>query len=642
MSIIQKNIKKIKKKDENKENQKNQAKQENHKYHKNQENQEKIKESSSKNEYLSAGIKNIMESLYELGKGSNSWVIHGNHTKSGKPIVANDPHLNNAMPSVWYPVQYTYGANKEKKMFGFTNSGSPFIVIGQSPRVSWGITALLGDDSDLYLEKLNEEKTHYESDGKYYPLEIINEEIKIKGEDSEIEVIRMTKHGVIFNRAYDSLIGNISMEQNNEHFAFSWTGYLPDNHLVKTVRLMHDAANVYEFKDAINIFESVYLNLVFADVDGNIGYLGSGLHKIRNRNDKEFFPLDGSDSQNDWLGYVPKNESIFVINPKKGFIVTANNRISSDNLKHNYAGSNKPTARSLRITNLIESFIRNNQKIGVEDIKRMQFDQIDEYARIMNPNLIKIVKDNLKIIPKEEDQKELKHLISSLENWDCEMAGESKQALIYNVWVSILSSKLLRKIQPALLHKRFTNNYGFEQFMLRKIQDWSKNIDLHSDFCRNEENQNISKISCVYNVLISLLETKEYLEKRLGQENKRWKWKNLFVAKYVHRPFSDTPLRFLYEQNHFGSGNMNTINVLVRKTQLEEFEGIHSANLRFISNLDKDEKSQFVIDTGISGCPFSPHFTDQMKLHQNGEYLEIIQDLDEEHSFYKTELIRKK
>jgi len=597
--------------------------------------------SKDKDEYLSEGIKNIMDMLYEVGRGSNSWVIHGKHTKSGKPIVANDPHLDNAIPSIWYPAYLDYmEADQQKKVFGFSNAGSPFLVIGNNERVSWGITALLGDDSDLYSEELNEEKTHYKSDGKYYPLDIFTEEIKVKNQEAVTETFRLTKHGVILNKVFDFQIGPQALKEKKEYFSFSWAGHLKQNYMVKTVIGMYNSANVYEFKAAINIFESVYLNLVFADVDGNIGYLGSGLHKIKRRNMDDFFPLDGTDSANDWLGYVPKNESIFVINPKKGYIVTANNKFSSDNLKYDYAKVGKPTARAFRINNMIKSFIENNTKIGVEEIKRMQYDSIDEYANIMNPLLVKIVKSNLKLVSNETEKNVIDHLASLMENWDGNMSADSKQALIYNVSLDFLMKRLLNKIQPPIFQKRITNNYGFEQFVMRKLMEWEKKKNVNSEFCKNEENVENQDNACIFNVINALWETNAYLEINFGKENNNWKWKNLHYAKYTHKPFSDTPLKHFYEKKVHRSGNMNTVNVAVMKTQLNGFESAHSANMRFISSLDKKDKSYFMIDTGVNESPLSPHYCDLMKLHHKGEYLEIRENLSEEEAFYRTELIR--
>ena len=595
---------------------------------------------TSKDKYLSEGLKNIMDSLYEVGRGSNSWVIHGDHTKTGKPILANDPHLDNAIPSIWYPayIQYKDGENL-RNIFGFSNAGSPFLVIGQNEKVSWGITALLGDDSDLYKEELNEEQTHFLSDGKFYPLETLTEEIKVKNGETVIETIKLTKHGVILNKLFDFQIGPSALKESDDVFSFSWTGYLKNNYMVKSVLGIYNSKNVYEFKESANIFESVYLNLIFADIEGNIGYLGSGLHKLRRKDADDFFPLDGTNSKDDWLGYVPKNESPFVINPKKGYIVTANNKFSSDNLKNEYSHVGKPTARALRINNMIKAFIANGTKIGTEEVKRMQQDSVDEYANIMNPLMVEILKNNLKLVTNETNRNTVLEAVSLLENWDGNMAASSKKATVYNVWLAFLSKRLLNHIQPDILKKRITNFYGFEQFLMKKLYDWRSGKNLDAEYCQNEENTNQNN-PCISNVINSLLETNSFLEDKFGKDKEQWKWDNLHFARYPHKPFSSTPLRYFYEKIVPRSGNMNTVNVAVMKTKIDGFESAHSANMRFISNLDRKETSYFGIDTGISECPFSPHYTDLMELHHSGRYLEINLNLSEENAFYKTELKR--
>ena len=609
----------------------------------NQKNQKsENKNLNPENQYLAEGFQNIMDSLHESGRGSNSWVIHGNYTKTGKPILANDPHLDNAIPSIWYPAYISYGLNREHNVFGFCNAGSPFIVIGQNQRVSWGITALLGDDSDLYQEKLNDIQTHYEYDGHSIPLEILKEEIKIKGEnDVHTEIIKITKHGIILNQPYDLLTPKIFNEKN-ENLAFSWTGNLKRNSFVKALLKTYTSNNIYDFKNATQMFDGVYLNLLFADVEGNIGYVGTGLHKIKNRNDNDYFPSDGTNSENDWLGFVPKNESIFVINPKKGYIVTANNKQSTDNIKYNYVRTGKPTSRSTRINNLIKSYISYNKKIGVEDVKKMQLDMVDEYAAIICPRLIKIVQNNLKMISNKEDQTHLKHMISLLEKWNYEMSANSKQALIYNVWYSHLSNRLLNQIDPLLFHRRIVTHYGYEQFLIKKLIDWAeKKINFDEFYCKVSNSNIKSNTSCLENVVYSLLETKKYVENILGEESRGlWEWKNIMFSKYPHKPFSQTPLKFLYEVTKPGKGNMNTINVAGLKPQVHGgFIGRHSSNMRFISSLDKNDKSYFVIDTGISESPFSIHYTDMMSLHYNGEYLEIKKNGLKDDVLYSAEII---
>lgn len=558
---------------------------------------------------------NMVEKLFMDARGSNNWVIHGNHTKNGKPLLANDPHLDNSIPSIWYPAEFNYKENgKDRSLFGFTVSGTPFVMIGKTNDVCWGITALLGDDSDLFQEKLNEEETHYYVDENKYPLQKVEETILIKGkEEPHVEKVLFTGHGPIITKILEQMY---NVKFNREYYSFAWTGHLKRDAAAGTLLKLYQTTDAFQFKSTILDIGGLYLNVVFFDKLGNIGYTGIGLHKLKKEDEYSFFPANGSNSDDDWKGFVPYNESIFVINPPKGYIFSANNKIATENIKHRYSSNGRQTPRSLRLQQIFEEKIKKGQKFDFQDMKNMQNDIKDSYAEILLPNFLEICKKHLNIIRNATEREIIKNYTNIMANWDFRVSTDSFQAVIYNLWMFHFQRNLLSNIKNEPLHKKTVHSFGFEQYILKRVESWAKNeATLNDKVCFSWISQNYKNYECASLVLLSLITVHE----KVG-ENDYKKWGDLYKSFYPHRPLSDSTLASIFEKRVPAAGNGATLNVAYGGWYKEKFQSDCSANMRFISDL---EKTYYIVDTGVSENLFSKHRDDMMVMKHRGEYIEL-------------------
>ena len=259
------------------------------------------------------------------GIGSNSWVVDGKHSATGEPILANDPHLAPSMPGIWYQVGLHCRELTEACPYdvsGFSFSGMPGVVVGHNRRVAWGVSTMYADVSDLYLERV--EGDSYEYKGKQVPLETRRETLKVAGEESRTITVRSTRHGPILSDVSDEVaeVGTANA------VALQWTALTP-RPTISAVFELDKAQNWKDFRAAAKKFTVPSQNLIYADVEGNIGYQAPGAIPIRSRGDGRW-PVPGWDGKHEWEGYIPFDALPRVLNPGEGFIVTANNQVVGD------------------------------------------------------------------------------------------------------------------------------------------------------------------------------------------------------------------------------------------------------------------------------------------------------------------------
>ncbi|GAA1538397.1 penicillin amidase [Microbacterium ginsengiterrae] len=306
------------------------------------------------------------------GIGSNSWVVSGALTASGAPLLANDPHLGAALPSVWYQVQLRCSTVSDECPFdvgGFSFSGLPGVVIGHNDTVAWGFTNLTTDVADLYIEKIDGDE--YWRDGALEPLEVREETIRVADGDDIALTIRSTAHGPIisgltddFTAVADGLVmadGDALSQGETDaddgmsgEYAVSlrWTALDPGT-TGQALFALNTARDFESFRYAASLFDVPAQNLVYADTDGNIGYQAPGRLPIRGAGDG-WLPQPGWDSSYDWSGFIPFEDLPVSYNPSSGYIVTANNAIVTDDYDYFLSRDWDYGYRAARIAHLIE------------------------------------------------------------------------------------------------------------------------------------------------------------------------------------------------------------------------------------------------------------------------------------------------
>ena len=272
-----------------------------------------------------------------VGVGSNSWAIGPERSATGSPILANDPHLGIRMPSIWYQVSMhcvPKTADCPLDVTGFSFAGMPGVVIGHNDRIAWGFTNLGPDVMDLYIERINPDNPfQYLYDGQWVDMEITTETIEVAGGDPVEVTVRRTHHGPIISDDYaifEDFTDDAGIPLPDSYaVSLRWTA-LDTGPAVMDAALRLDLAQDFEdFRDALRLFEVPAQNIIYADVDGNIGYQSPGKIPIRENWDGRL-PVPGWRSEFEWAGFIPFDDLPSVYNPDEGYIVTANNPVVDD------------------------------------------------------------------------------------------------------------------------------------------------------------------------------------------------------------------------------------------------------------------------------------------------------------------------
>ncbi len=349
-------------------------------------------------EHINDGLKSMPDLMGKgQGIGSNGWVVDGEHSTTGKPILANDPHLGIALPGIWHQMGLHCREVSDACPFdvaGFTFSGMPGVVIGHNQDIAWGFTNLGPDVTDLYLEKVDG-KT-YEYDGKKRPLQMRDETIEVQGEDEPFTfTVRSTRHGPLLSDVSPQLstVGaNAPVEEgspergNGYAVALSWTALTPSR--TADALFMIDRARSWdEFRGAAREFAAPSQNMVYADREGHIGYQAPGLIPIRKSGRVGDYPAEGWLPANDWTGsYVPFDALPSLLDPDDGMVATANQAVIDEDYPYFLGDSWAYGYRSQRIVDLL----KRKQKLSVEDMAAIQLDNRNGFAPTFVPYLLDV------------------------------------------------------------------------------------------------------------------------------------------------------------------------------------------------------------------------------------------------------------
>ncbi|HUI73216.1 MAG TPA: penicillin acylase family protein, partial [Spirochaetia bacterium] len=389
------------------------------------------------------------------GIGSNDWVISGSRTATGKPILANDPHLGIQMPSIWYEVdlycsspdaQAGKPAGSPFHVRGFSFPGDPGVVIGHNDRIAWGVTNTNPDVQQLYIEHVNPENpTQYEVNGRWVDMKIRREPIAVQGNEEPVVVlVRETRHGPIITdegaftgyRGFGiNPHGEFPMNLTISALSLKWTAFMT-NRTFRSVVLLDQARNFQEFRTALRSWDIPSQNFVYADVDGNIGYQMPGLVPIRKKGDGSV-PSPGWTDEYEWTGFIPFEELPWCYNPAKGYVASANNPVTTESYKHFISGDFDHGYRARRIVDMIESA---GTKITMADVEAMQGDALN----ILALEIIPYLKD----LPLAGEALKARDILTA---WDDRMAPQSAGAAVYAYfWQSLLEVVFQRKFPRSL------------------------------------------------------------------------------------------------------------------------------------------------------------------------------------------------
>ncbi|KRX07979.1 hypothetical protein PPERSA_10614 [Pseudocohnilembus persalinus] len=539
--------------------------------------------------------------------GSNSWVISGEYTDTGKPLLANDPHLPNNMPTIWYQQEMMYKHNgKQRSSIGVSIPGMPCIFIGKFDHYAHGVTILFADISDLYLEQIDFENQKYKVDEEWKDLQIRQEIIKVKGRQDVIMDRFETHRGPILRTLFNKNLKKPVLTV--EPVSFAWVGNKRDQ--------FHDVLyDILLIEDGDQLVKSAHkmpgpgCTVTYATDKDDIGFLGVGNKPIRKNQRYGAMMKLGNTTEYDWIGEQDPEDWPQIVNPKKGYIVTANNKYASDNIKYGQSVNQFSTARASRIDEMIRQKIESKKKIGVKDMMEMQRDTVDIFAEKVLPQMIKYFKKNGEKLFIGNKLQKIKEFLGKLENWDFKIAVESVEASIFSMWRHNFTGKIFQFFEEEVARNQIVRSFVIDPFLFRKISEMVENLDkteYSEDWCISEKQQN-----CYITLFESFYEVEEELNKRVGKND--WRQGILHEQQFPHHAFSPTPLSFIYDRAIRGFGNHNTVAVAIQQLYFDDFHSAYGANYRQVIDFSKGGKSYWVIDTGISESVFSQYYDDQVR-----------------------------
>ncbi|HYG80629.1 MAG TPA: penicillin acylase family protein, partial [Pyrinomonadaceae bacterium] len=353
--------------------------------------------------------------LYALDSAaSNNWVVSGRRTVTGKPLLANDPHLNASAPSIWYMAHLATPANR---VAGVSVAGLPGIAIGHNEHMAWGVTSLEPDVQDLYVEKFDTENPRrYMTPAGWREAEVRTEEIKVRksqlGTATETVPfeVTVTRHGPVI------------LEREGRRYALGWTALDPQANLAESFYLVNYARNWDDLRAAYRNYNGPAFNIVYADVRGHIGYQAVGRFPIR-KTGTGTLPQDGSTDDGEWTGFIPYDAMPSVYDPPSGIIVTANSRITGTDYPHKLTVLPLAPYRARRIQNLLEA----KPKHSIQDFLAIQGDTYSISGALFARELAEVAREDTS--PEGKDEK-WQRAVRLLSEWDAKVEPDSRAALL--------------------------------------------------------------------------------------------------------------------------------------------------------------------------------------------------------------------
>ena len=550
------------------------------------------------------------ETLPELlgtgdGIGSNAWVVSGDRTSTGKPLLANDPHLAPSMPGIWYQVGLHCRVVDKQCPYdvaGFSFSGLPGVVIGHNAEVAWGVTTMYADVTDLYLEKVTGDT--YEYDGQQLPLETREETFEVAGGESETITVRATRHGPILSDLDDDARAVGTGEQRDAtrgayEVALRWTALEPR----PTIRAVFSLARMQDWDDfraAAKQFTVPSQNLVFAGADGTIGYQAPGAIPVRGTGDGRW-PVPGWDSAYEWTGAVPFDALPSVRDPEEGFVVTANNKVVGDQYPVALGADTAAGYRSERLRDLLAGA----DDLTVADMLRLQNDTYNANAARLVPALLDV---ELGSAYHRQGQ-------ATLRDWDLRQDADSPAAAYFSaVWRHLLIRTFHDELPKAQRPDGGERWFRVVDTILDRPDDrwWD---DVTTPGVREDRDQVLAG---------AMRDARDELTMNQSRNPRQWRWGAMHTLDLVNQTLGTSRhgvVRRLFNRGPYrvdgGSGIVDATSWDAR----EGYEATAVPSMRMVVDLADLDRSRWIQLAGSSGHAFHDHYVDQQEIWAAGETL---------------------
>jgi penicillin amidase len=548
--------------------------------------------------------------------GSNNWVVDGSKSISGKPIIANDPHLAFTLPGKWF---FVLIRSAKWNVDGFTIPGLPAVVIGKNQNISWVLTNVMADDADFYIEKFDESRNKYFFNNQWKDLSITIDSFAVKDSANCIFEIRKTHRGPVVSEIHPYNLLYPVDGRIKSNISMRWTGLEFSDELF-AIQSINRAKNWNEFKNGLKHFTLPGQNFVYADDIGNIGYVCAARLPLRS-NASPTLVYDGTTDQYDWKGFVHYEEMPKLFNPPQHFIASANNK-TVESFKYHISNVWEPSSRIERINDLLKS-----KKIhSSSDFKNYQTDFVSPYAKKIIPHIIKAF-ESTKI-----SDENLKVSLQLLLNWNFELNAKSQVPSIYT---HFLFHFLKNTFQDELGKEQLKEYVFLANIPYRKIIEILEGNP--KAFFDNVETDQVEDKDDI--IRKSLVDAITDLENKRGKNIADWQWGNFHKINFKH-VFSDiNPLldKLInvgpFEIGGDGTTLFNTeytFQELFEETRdkskpyrSEPYENKLGPSMRYIFDFGAPNYLDFILPNGQSGHFMSEHYSDMTEKWLNGEYIRV-------------------
>ncbi len=579
--------------------------------------------------------------------GSNNWVVSGRRTASGKPLLANDMHLSIQMPSIWYEIAL-HGVAEDGsvkrtaacpfQLRGLSFPGTPGVIAGHNDRIAWGHTNLGGDVQDFYVERINPDNPEqYEVNGRWVDMEVRVETIRVRKADEPVVLrVRATRHGpILSDRSLWSDLNGFTATPGAEFPAgvgltavsLRWTALEPGRLFEAVIRLDR-ASDFREFRDALRYWDVPAQNIVYADVEGNIGYQVPGRQPIR-AHGHGLAPAPGWTDQYEWTGYIPFDRLPYLFNPEKGYIVTANAPVVGPAYPYFLGSDFLFGERARRIRELIEA---DADGITIQDMQRIHADVYDQDAAELVPYLrgLDLASGRKPAEPQEQESakerrkrekkeaQELEAMNAARErllSWDFQLRRESPEAALYGFFWMALVEETFRdqypeKRWPPSGHGRLQNDL---YYLLKDPQNpwWD---DLGTPALKESRDLILAR---------AFFKGYRQAAKKLGDKFQRWQWGKVHTAVFRNQTLGKSgikPIEAIFNRGPLACPGGNTTVDVAGWDMEKPFEIELIASQRSIIDLGNLDGSLMMHTTGQSGHPTHRHYDDFLESWRDVRY----------------------
>ncbi|PYX42576.1 MAG: penicillin acylase family protein [Acidobacteria bacterium] len=520
-----------------------------------------------------------------LVPGSNNWVVSGEHTVTGKPLLSNDMHLGHQMPNLWYEAHLHCG---DYDVIGVTLPGVPYVIVGHNRRVAWGFTNVGPTVEDLYIENFNEQGA-YQTAKTWLPPEHRTETIHVKGQsDITVDVI-VTRHGPIIT---DLIPGE------TRKIALRWTLY---DSLHNPFFAINSAQNWDEFQKAFAELPAPGQNVVYADIDGHIGYHATGHIPIRAAGDGSL-PVSGADDQHEWKGYIPFDKLPAVFDPPGGVLATANSRISPDKYSFSISTEWDPPWRTNRIYQVLES----GRRFSAADMLSLQTDVYSAFDRFCAERFVYALDHVKHLSPHAQLARDL------MRDWDGRLTTDSAAATIENRSQFQLRRLLLEpKLGPAPASAASKETHAESQVFSWKSYRWFSSSIWLENVLEKQPKRWLPENYDSYESLLAAAVEAAVSDPEAPKELAQWRWGQFSPIDIEHPVLGRLPLigRWSGPGLHDQSGGGLTIKQVGRTFGPSE---------RYTADLSDLDQSTLNTVTGQGGNFLSPYYMDQWRAWYEG------------------------